>query len=126
MTAPKSTPESIASQLAGVWKLLSYKVEHEGREDSFPFGPQPHSAGSSWTRGERFSSTSVIQSRILSIATAHIFDPLLAIDRSHPHPRINDSKSALIRSACVVGIAEMNTSSHSLPRTAKQEIPHLG
>jgi hypothetical protein len=28
--------ESIASQLVGVWRLVSYTVEQEGHEDSFP------------------------------------------------------------------------------------------
>jgi hypothetical protein len=36
-----SSAEAIASQLVGVWKLVSYRVEHEGHEDSFPFGPDP-------------------------------------------------------------------------------------
>jgi hypothetical protein len=33
-------PESIASQLVGVWKLVNYTVEQEGQENS-PFGPEP-------------------------------------------------------------------------------------
>jgi Lipocalin-like domain len=33
--------ESIASQLVGVWRLVSYTVEREGHEDSFPFGTEP-------------------------------------------------------------------------------------
>jgi hypothetical protein len=36
-----STRESIAARLVGVWKLVSYKVDQEGREDSLPFGPEP-------------------------------------------------------------------------------------
>jgi hypothetical protein len=32
---------SIASQLTGVWKLVSYAVEQEGHESRFPFGPEP-------------------------------------------------------------------------------------
>ena len=32
---------AIASRLVGVWKLVSYTDEQEGREDSFPFGPEP-------------------------------------------------------------------------------------
>jgi hypothetical protein len=36
-----STPESIASRLVGVWKLVSYTVEEEGQENSYPFGPEP-------------------------------------------------------------------------------------
>jgi hypothetical protein len=39
MTA--SIPESIASQLVGVWTLVSYRHEQEGCEDSFPFGFEP-------------------------------------------------------------------------------------
>jgi len=31
----------IASQLIGMWTLMSYRVEQEGREDTFPFGPEP-------------------------------------------------------------------------------------
>ncbi len=41
LTLPSSTPESIASQLVGVWRLVSYTDEEKGREDSFPFGPEP-------------------------------------------------------------------------------------
>jgi hypothetical protein len=36
-----STPGSIASQLVGVWRLVSYTDAQEPREDSFPFGPEP-------------------------------------------------------------------------------------
>jgi Lipocalin-like domain len=36
-----STPESIASRLVGVWKLVSYTVEQEGQEDGLPFGGEP-------------------------------------------------------------------------------------
>ena len=32
---------SIASQLVGVWRLVSYTGEQEGQKDSFPFGPEP-------------------------------------------------------------------------------------
>jgi hypothetical protein len=32
---------AIASRLVGVWRLVSYTDEQEGREDSFPFGPAP-------------------------------------------------------------------------------------
>jgi hypothetical protein len=35
------TGESIASQLVGVWRLVSYTDELEGQKDSFPFGPEP-------------------------------------------------------------------------------------
>ncbi len=35
------TPQGIASQLIGVWSLVSYRVEQDGCEDSFPFGPEP-------------------------------------------------------------------------------------
>jgi hypothetical protein len=38
MTRSGST---IASQLVGVWRLVSYAVEQAGHEDSFPFGPEP-------------------------------------------------------------------------------------
>jgi len=34
-------PKTIASQLLGVWRLVSYMEEQEGRKDSFPFGPEP-------------------------------------------------------------------------------------
>ena len=33
------TRDSIASRLVGVWRLVSYTDEQEGREDSLPFGP---------------------------------------------------------------------------------------
>jgi Lipocalin-like domain len=33
--------ESIASQLVGVWRLVSYTDQQEGRNDTFPFGPEP-------------------------------------------------------------------------------------
>jgi hypothetical protein len=36
-----STTDAIASQLVGVWRLISYKDEQDGHEDSFPFGPEP-------------------------------------------------------------------------------------
>jgi hypothetical protein len=36
-----STRTSIATQLVGVWRLVSYRDEQEGGEDSFPFGPEP-------------------------------------------------------------------------------------
>jgi hypothetical protein len=32
---------TIASQLVGVWRLVSYTVEQMGHEDRFPFGPEP-------------------------------------------------------------------------------------
>ena len=32
---------TIASQLVGVWRLVSYKVKQTGHEDRFPFGPEP-------------------------------------------------------------------------------------
>jgi hypothetical protein len=32
---------TIASQLVGVWRLVSYTVEQAGHKDSFPFGPEP-------------------------------------------------------------------------------------
>ncbi len=32
---------SVASQLVGVWRLVSYTVEQAGHEDRFPFGPEP-------------------------------------------------------------------------------------
>ena len=32
---------SIASQLTGVWTLVSYANQQEGREDTHPFGVQP-------------------------------------------------------------------------------------
>ncbi len=32
---------TIASRLVGVWRLVSYKVEQERRENSYPLGPQP-------------------------------------------------------------------------------------
>ena len=32
---------TIASQLVGVWRLVSYTVEQAGHEDRFPFGPAP-------------------------------------------------------------------------------------
>ena len=32
---------TIASRLVGVWRLVSYMVEQERREKSYPFGPQP-------------------------------------------------------------------------------------
>jgi hypothetical protein len=35
-----STLESMASRLVGVWKLVSYTVQEEGRENSLPFGPE--------------------------------------------------------------------------------------
>jgi hypothetical protein len=35
------TPGAIASRLVGVWKLVRYTEEREGREDNFPFGPEP-------------------------------------------------------------------------------------
>ena len=38
VTLPSSTLKSIASQLVGVWRLVSYAEEQNGREDSFPFG----------------------------------------------------------------------------------------
>jgi hypothetical protein len=41
MSNSGSTRESIASRLVGVWKLVSYTVDQEGREDSLPFGPAP-------------------------------------------------------------------------------------
>jgi hypothetical protein len=41
VTLPSSTLKSIASQLVGVWRLVSYTEEQNGREDSFPFGPEP-------------------------------------------------------------------------------------
>jgi hypothetical protein len=40
-TQPDSTPETIASRLVGVWRLVSYIELRDGREDSFPFGPAP-------------------------------------------------------------------------------------
>jgi hypothetical protein len=36
-----STQGAIASQLVGVWRLVSYTDEQEGRDNSFPFGPEP-------------------------------------------------------------------------------------
>jgi len=36
-----STKDAIASQLVGVWRLVSYTDEQEGGEDRFPFGPEP-------------------------------------------------------------------------------------
>ena len=41
MSGAGSTRESIAARLVGVWKLVSYAVDQEGREDSLPFGPAP-------------------------------------------------------------------------------------
>jgi hypothetical protein len=41
VTQSGSTLEPIASQLVGVWRLVSYADVQEGREDSFPFGPEP-------------------------------------------------------------------------------------
>ncbi len=41
VTQSSSSPESSASQLVGVWRLVSYTDLQEGREDSFPFGPEP-------------------------------------------------------------------------------------
>jgi hypothetical protein len=35
------TRDSIASRLVGVWRLVSYTDEQEGRKDSLPFGPEP-------------------------------------------------------------------------------------
>jgi len=32
---------AIASRLVGVWRLVGYTEEREGREDRFPFGPRP-------------------------------------------------------------------------------------
>jgi len=32
---------AIASQLVGVWRLVSYTVEQAGHEVRFPFGPEP-------------------------------------------------------------------------------------
>jgi hypothetical protein len=32
---------SFANQLAGVWTLVTYTDEHQGREDTHPFGSQP-------------------------------------------------------------------------------------
>ena len=40
-TSAGSTLDPIASQLIGVWRLLSYVDAQEGREDRFPFGPEP-------------------------------------------------------------------------------------
>ena len=40
-TRSGSTPDSIASRLVGVWKLVSYTVEQEGHENRFPFGLEP-------------------------------------------------------------------------------------
>jgi hypothetical protein len=36
-----TAPGAIASRLVGVWRLVSYTDEQQGREDSFPFGPEP-------------------------------------------------------------------------------------
>jgi lipocalin-like protein len=36
-----AVPQAIASQLVGVWKLVSYTDKQEGREDRSPFGPAP-------------------------------------------------------------------------------------
>ncbi len=41
VTQSTSTQAAIASQLVGVWKLVSYSDEQAGREDLFPFGPEP-------------------------------------------------------------------------------------
>jgi hypothetical protein len=41
VTQPGATTEAMASQLVGVWRLMSYTDEQEGNEDSFPFGPEP-------------------------------------------------------------------------------------
>jgi len=41
LTQSNSASDTIASQLVGVWRLVSYTDEQEGREDSFPFGPEP-------------------------------------------------------------------------------------
>jgi hypothetical protein len=35
------TGASIASQLVGVWRLVSYTDERQGQKDSFQFGPAP-------------------------------------------------------------------------------------
>ncbi len=32
---------TFASRLVGVWRLVSYRVEQTGHEDSFPFGSEP-------------------------------------------------------------------------------------
>src|SRR5438445_6346553 len=34
-------PGAMASQLIGVWTLVSYTDEQEGRQDTHPFGPKP-------------------------------------------------------------------------------------
>jgi len=36
-----SAAKSIASQLIGVWRLVSFTDEQEGHEASFPLGPAP-------------------------------------------------------------------------------------
>lgn len=41
MVQSRSTPDGIASQLVGVWRLVSYRDEQHGHEASFPFGPKP-------------------------------------------------------------------------------------
>jgi hypothetical protein len=41
VTLPSSTLGSIGSRLVGVWRLVSYTDEQNGRVDSFPFGPEP-------------------------------------------------------------------------------------
>jgi hypothetical protein len=42
MSGPgRSTPGPIAAQLTGVWTLIGYADQQEGREDVHPFGPQP-------------------------------------------------------------------------------------
>jgi N-ethylmaleimide reductase len=39
--APQSQVSKLASQLIGVWALVSYTDEQPNREDTYPFGPQP-------------------------------------------------------------------------------------
>ena len=40
---PEITVECIASQLIGVWTLVSFTDEREGCQDTHPFGPEPAS-----------------------------------------------------------------------------------
>jgi hypothetical protein len=39
--APDSAASLYANRLVGVWSLVSYTDEQEGREDTHPFGPEP-------------------------------------------------------------------------------------
>ena len=40
-SSDRSTHGPIASELTGVWTLVSYAKQQEGRADTFPFGPRP-------------------------------------------------------------------------------------